>query len=321
MKYPEPQSTEIKIDEQSSLQRRSARAGSLEKVEERRRTRGGEEEEVRSRRGAGRSCQRDWAELHEGLAEPPRRAEPLRESVASMSQLRPTKRAVSTGAKIVGTLGSISGAIVVVLYRGPAILSASSSPNQHVLLQQPVGSPESNWIIGSVLLATRFILTAFWYIIQAQILKVYPEEISVAFFYNLGVAICSVLGCLAAGRRSWNLGSEIAVIAVIYSGIFASCINVVIHTWGVRIKGPVYVALFKPLSIAIAAIMSFIFLGDALYPGSVIGAVVISIGFYAVIWGKAQEQECSTQDNCSGSFGSSPDGKVPLLQSHKSEAV
>ncbi|KAJ4729163.1 WAT1-related protein [Melia azedarach] len=35
--------------------------------------------------------------------------------------------------------------------------------------------------------------------------------------------------------------------------------------------------------------MSFIFLGDALYLGSVLGAVIICVGFYAVIWGKANE--------------------------------
>ena len=46
-----------------------------------------------------------------------------------------------------------------------------------------------------------------------------------------------------------------------------SCFGVLVHTWGLHIKGPVYVALFKPLSIAIAAVMGFIFLGDDLYLG------------------------------------------------------
>ncbi|KAJ4835001.1 hypothetical protein Tsubulata_051052, partial [Turnera subulata] len=174
---------------------------------------------------------------------------------------------------------------VVVLYKGPGILS-TSSPTEHILLQS---SPESDWVLGGLLISGRFILIATWYIIQTQIMKIYPEEITVAFFDSLGVTICSVLGCLAVGTRTWNLGSQV-------EGIFGSCVSVVIHTWGVRLKGPVYVALFKPLSIAVAAFMSFTFLGDALLLGSVIGAAIISIGFYAVIWGKAKEQECAKRD-------------------------
>ena len=50
-------------------------------------------------------------------------------------------------------------------------------------------------------------------------------------------------------------------------GIFGSFLNNVVHTWVVRIRGPVYVAMFKPLSIAIAVAMGVIFLGDGLYLG------------------------------------------------------
>ncbi|KAJ4833449.1 hypothetical protein Tsubulata_042928 [Turnera subulata] len=187
-------------------------------------------------------------------------------------------RSLSTGAKIIGTIVSISGAIVVVLYKGPGILS-TSSPTEHILLQKPVGSPESDWVLGGLLISGRFILIATWYIIQTQIMKIYPEEITVAFFYSLGVTICSVLGCLAVGTRTWNLGSQVEVIAVIYSGIFGSCVSVVIHTWGVRLKGPVYVALFKPLSIAVAAFMSFTFLGDALHLGRYWYLVCVTLTF------------------------------------------
>lgn len=40
-----------------------------------------------------------------------------------------------------------------------------------------------------------------------------------------------------------------------------------IHTWGVHVKGPVYVSSFRPLSIAIAAATGVIFLGDDLHLG------------------------------------------------------
>lgn len=67
-------------------------------------------------------------------------------------------------------------------------------------------------------------------------------------------------------------------------GFFGSSISILVHIWGQHLKGPVYISSFKPLSIAIAAASGVIFLGDDLYPDSVVGAVMLSIGFYAVMW-------------------------------------
>ena len=52
-----------------------------------------------------------------------------------------------------------------------------------------------------------------------------------------------------------------------FQGVLNSGFGILVHTWGLHVKGPVYVALFRPLSIAIAAAMGFIFLGDNLYLG------------------------------------------------------
>ncbi|KAF3437077.1 hypothetical protein FNV43_RR19830 [Rhamnella rubrinervis] len=56
-------------------------------------------------------------------------------------------------------------------------------------------------------------------------------------------------------------------------------------------KGPLFVVLFAGLGIAIAAIMDAMLLGDTLYVGSVIGAVVIVIGFYGVMWAQWNSTE------------------------------
>ncbi|KAF2308574.1 hypothetical protein GH714_010859 [Hevea brasiliensis] len=101
----------------------------------------------------------------------------------------------------------------------------------------------------------------------------------------------------------------------ILQGILGGASLGIIHLWCLRMKGPVYVATFTPLSIAIAAAMAIIFLGDALHLGSVIGAVLISSGVYAVIWGKAKEEK--EREICSSSsLESSHDGTTPLLKGH-----
>lgn len=120
-------------------------------------------------------------------------------------------------------------------------------------------------------------------------------------------------------------------------------------------KGPVYVTMFKPLSIAIAVVMGVTFLGDTLYLGrfaietnhsskisvynlhilqikdlmcslclhsafcSLLGAAIISVGFYTVLWGKAKEE--SGDDSGADSLESPSSNKAPLLQTYKTENV
>ncbi|KAM7509102.1 hypothetical protein LguiA_019555 [Lonicera macranthoides] len=171
-------------------------------------------------------------------------------------------RSSSSQAKIMGTLVSISGAIVVTLYNGPSILF-TPQPSDSLHLHR---SSQSNWIIGALLLTAQNLLLSIVYVFQ---------------------------------------------------GFFAGFFTGIVHTWGLRIKGPLYIALFKPLSIVIAVVMGVIFLGDTLHLGSIIGGAIISIGFYGVIWGKAKEEK-GVESNSEGSESSSSTQttKMPLLQGH-----
>lgn len=217
-------------------------------------------------------------------------------------------RSSATQAKIIGGVLSISGALVVVLYKGPTVLSAASPPASS--LHQQLTSSDSSWIVGGLLLASQFLLVSVWYIVQTLVMEVYPEEITVVFFYNLFATLVSAPICLLAERNltSWVLKPDITLAAIAYSGVFASLFSVLTHTWGLHLKGPVYVSLFRPLSIAIAVAMGAIFLSDALHLGSVIGSVILCFGFYTVIWGKAREDSTKT--------GAASEHCSPLLLTH-----
>ncbi|CAH2080014.1 unnamed protein product, partial [Thlaspi arvense] len=205
-------------------------------------------------------------------------------------------RSTASQAKIIGAIVSISGALVVVLYKGPKVLAAASVTPSSPLLHQNLTSSESSWIIGGLLLASQFFLLSVWYILQTRVMEVYPEGISVVFFYNVFATLISGPVCFFAESNltSWVLKPDISLAAIIYSGVFVSLFSAVTHTWGLHLKGPVYISLFRPLSIAIAVAMGAIFLGDALHLGSVIGSVILSFGFYTVIWGKAREDATKT---------------------------
>ncbi|XP_015971575.1 WAT1-related protein At4g15540 isoform X1 [Arachis duranensis] len=206
-----------------------------------------------------------------------------------------TLKSSSTQAKIIGSIVSIIGALVVTLYKGPIVLSASASSSS--LLSS--SSSQGDWVLGAFLLAASYTLPPLWFIVQTQVMEQYPVELVVVFLYNLCGTLISAPACILveSSFSVWRLKLDITLLAVIFSG-FCGCLVSVVHTWAIHLKGPVYVSTFKPLSVVIAAAMSVIFLGDALYIGSVIGAGILSIGFYAVLWGKAKSSAELSEEYC-----------------------
>ncbi|KAM7512424.1 hypothetical protein LguiB_011299 [Lonicera macranthoides] len=231
-------------------------------------------------------------------------------------------RRLSSQAKVIGTIVSISGALVVVLYKGPTIITSVTPSTSLNSLFDPSTYAQSQWLIGGGLLALEYVIISVWYILQAKVLNEYPAELVVYFLYNLSCTIVSTPVCLIAQSNwsTWKIKANIGLAAILYSGIIGSFGNI-IHIWGLHVKGPVYVALFKPLSIAIAAVMGVILLGDAFCIGSIIGAIIISFGFYVVIWAKTQEEEEEEEEEEDVCEESSPfTEQVPLLQGYNGTA-
>ncbi|XP_021741310.1 WAT1-related protein At5g40230-like [Chenopodium quinoa] len=92
-----------------------------------------------------------------------------------------------------------------------------------------------------------------------------------------------------------SLAYVIKVIILLFS--FVSLNSLFRTVTLIRLKGPVFVAMFKPLQMIIAVIMGVSFLGDILHLGSVIGELIIAAGFYSVIKGKAEEEEMLKKDD------------------------
>lgn len=64
-------------------------------------------------------------------------------------------------------------------------------------------------------------------------------------------------------KRAWWTDPTSSYGQAVFGGVVSFCVQ----TWCIKRKGPVFVAIFKPLGIGIAAIMGVIFLGDTLYIG------------------------------------------------------
>ncbi|XP_019053105.1 PREDICTED: WAT1-related protein At5g40240-like [Nelumbo nucifera] len=227
-------------------------------------------------------------------------------------------RSWSSQVKIMGTLVSISGALVVTLYKGPSIgttLSSSQLPDKRFSSSPSNSLTGNNWILGGVFFAVASLSLSIWNTLQAAIVRGYPDETTIVSFYCLFGTIQTAVISLIAERdpNGWSLELDVKLISVVYSAVFGSVITPWVSTWCIEKKGPVFVAMFRPLGIAIAALMGVIFLGDTLHLGSVVGAIIIAAGFYGVIWGQSKEEKNREDDKVDG-FGASVD-KIPFLSS------
>ncbi|KAF8039472.1 hypothetical protein BT93_B1871 [Corymbia citriodora subsp. variegata] len=226
----------------------------------------------------------------------------------------------SSQAKLVGTIISILGASVVTLYKGPPILGSSLHPSVQLRHLPFLLPQQSNWVLGGFLLAAQAFLLSGSYVFQAFILKDYPEVMNIMFYVMFFLTILSgpFSFILAREPESWILKVDMGLISILYTAVVVIAFGSTLGVWCVKQTGPVLVSMFKPLGIVFAIGLGFIFLGETLHIGSLIGAIVIVMGFYLAVWGKSNEEEKTIEGSVVEESLASTGHKIPLLQDQPS---
>ncbi|OIS97584.1 PREDICTED: WAT1-related protein At2g39510-like [Nicotiana attenuata] len=201
---------------------------------------------------------------------------------------------IHSQAKIVGTIITLGGAMVMTLVGGPTIglpwTKHSSTTN--------VASPtELNPVKGALFILVGCFCWACFYNLQMITLKAYPAGLSLTSLICMAGALQGTALTLVVERGNsaiWSLnwGSS-KLIASVYCGIVNSGIGYYVSGLIMNVKGPVFVTAFNPLNMVIVAILGSFILSEQLNLGRVVGAVVIVIGLYLVIWGTTKEQKSS----------------------------
>ncbi|KAL2339801.1 hypothetical protein Fmac_007741 [Flemingia macrophylla] len=204
---------------------------------------------------------------------------------------------VACQAKVIGTIVTLGGALLMALYRGP-IVGIMGSSISHSDQQENVNNPTGNhWIMGTCFLLIGCAGFSAFYILQTITLRKYPTEMSLATWVCFFGALQSSIVAIFAERHNpnaWSLGWDIRLFAPAYAGIVSSGVQYYIQGVVIKSVGPVIVTAFNPLRMIITTTLACIFLSEQLHLGSIIGAIVMVIGLYAVVWGKCKERKGQT---------------------------
>ncbi|XP_010271523.1 PREDICTED: protein WALLS ARE THIN 1-like [Nelumbo nucifera] len=196
-------------------------------------------------------------------------------------------------AKVVGTLSCVAGASVITLYKGPTIFRPSPHLHQTPLFLSLGGASGKNWTLGCIYLIGHCLSWSGWLVLQAPVLKKYPARLSVTSytcFFGL-LQFLVIAAFMERNSQAWLVHSGAELFSVFYAGVVASGIAFAVQIWCIDRGGPVFVAVYQPVQTLVVAIMASISLGEEFYLGGIIGAVLIIVGLYLVLWGKSEERK------------------------------
>ncbi|XP_076900529.1 WAT1-related protein At1g70260-like [Bidens hawaiensis] len=195
-------------------------------------------------------------------------------------------RSSSTQIKLMGTLISVIGAVMLTVYRGPVVKNPSTHlqlpPRLFVFLSQ-----HENWVLGCALFAAASLSYSIWNIIQVKPTNIlYP-----IFTFIIGVQVGTVEKCpdvmtvasssslfgtflsafiaiiIERDPSAWRLQFDMGLLVIVLTAIFGSLIKSHVHMWCAQRKNHFYVVMFKPLGVPIAGMFGCVFFAQTFHYG------------------------------------------------------
>uniref|UniRef100_A0A7N0UQR7 WAT1-related protein n=1 Tax=Kalanchoe fedtschenkoi TaxID=63787 RepID=A0A7N0UQR7_KALFE len=195
-------------------------------------------------------------------------------------------------AKVIGTCVCVGGAMLLSFYHGRVIPVPESGV--HLKLSEKAAAGGAS-ILGPFLIIASGVAWAFWLMVQTKLSRRFPVPFTsttmMCFFSSIQCVFVSLI--INHSSAAWLPKSGIQIGAIFYAGIVPSAIGFCLMSWTTGKRGPLYVSVFSPLLLIIVAILSWALMNEKLYVGTLLGAVLIVVGLYTVLWGKSKEMEAN----------------------------
>jgi len=201
-------------------------------------------------------------------------------------------RSLHSQAKIFGTVCTVAGAVLMVLYHGPVVQFPWTRGHHHAAAAAAASQSGASWLNGVAMVIGSCVTWAGFFILQSNTLQSYPAEMSLAaLICGLGTLMSGAVALVAERRDMsvWAIGLDTRLFTVVYSGIVCSAVAFYVQGVVTQVRGPVFVTAFQPLCMIITTFLGSTILKEETTMGSVIGAAIIVVGLYSLIWGKSKD--------------------------------
>jgi drug/metabolite transporter (DMT)-like permease len=195
-------------------------------------------------------------------------------------------------AKVVGTLVTVAGAMLMTLYKGRAMeMIWSKHTHLHDGPHQDAAAAAKDWFKGSIFLIIATLAWASLFILQGPTLTRYNAPLTLTMLICFVGTLQAIVVTLAMEHTTdvWKIGFDMNLLAAAYAGIVTSSIAYYVQGLVIQVRGPVFASAFSPLMMIVVAIMGSFILAENIYLGGIIGSVLIVAGLYSVLWGKHKE--------------------------------
>ncbi|KAK7814760.1 wat1-related protein [Quercus suber] len=122
--------------------------------------------------------------------------------------------------KIWGLVLSAAGALVLVLWEGPVLLTSRLSNIQAT----------SDGVIGLIMIVVGVLATSFWNIMVKHVTQFYPAELSLSAMMSFFGTIQTAIGIVVTGLSYY------------------------VMTWSIKKNGPVFTSAFNPLLVVFSIV-------------------------------------------------------------------
>ncbi|KAF4361213.1 hypothetical protein F8388_011204 [Cannabis sativa] len=175
---------------------------------------------------------------------------------------------IRSQAKVIGTIVSFSGALLMTLYKGPVVdlFWTRTTAHQSTDLTH---SSDKNWVLGTIFILIGCVAWSCFYVLQSITVKKYPAELSLSTLICLSGALQSTALALVVEHHpsAWAVGWDSRLLAPLYTGIVSSGITYYVQGLVMKTRGPVFVTAFNPLCMVIVAILASIILAEKIHLG------------------------------------------------------
>uniref|UniRef100_A0A2N9GCP2 Integrase catalytic domain-containing protein n=1 Tax=Fagus sylvatica TaxID=28930 RepID=A0A2N9GCP2_FAGSY len=196
-------------------------------------------------------------------------------------------------AKIWGIIVSAAGALAVVLWKGPVLLTSTMSNIQAT----------SDGLIGGIMIVVGVLATSLWNItvlefpqdhllkskpasiavhvtsrvlrvplelIEEHVTQFYPAELSLSAMMSFfGTIQTAVISLFVISWSSWELKWEggLVLVTILLGGIVVTGLSYYVMTWSIKKKGPVFTSAFNPLLVVFSFLLQTFVLGYSAHLG------------------------------------------------------